>query len=131
MLSVSREVSGGVSGNMPGRVSGGVSGNMPGRVSGGVSGNMPGRVSGSLVLSGSRFHTRSSSFHVCHFHPVHDSLGYISKGIKVLKSTSMYILSQSKTLQSYSGRPKIELMTKQLAVVTMKLLLSHCEVSNL
>ena len=93
VLSVSREVSGGMSGNMPGRVSGGVSGNMPGRVSGGVSGNMPGRVSGSLVLSGSRFHTRSSSFHVCHFHPVHDSLGYISKGIKVLQSTSTYFFN--------------------------------------
>ena len=67
VLSVSREVSGGVSRG----------------VSGGVSREVSGGVSGSMVLSDSWFHTRCSGFHVCHFHPVHDSLGYISKGIKV------------------------------------------------
>ena len=86
-----------------------------------MSGEVPRGVSCWMVVPDSRIHAWCWSFHVCHFHPVHASLGHISKSIEVIPN--LLHKKWIKLLQSYSGRPKIKSMTDQQAVVRMMMFL--------
>ena len=90
-----------------------------------MSGEVPRGVSCWMVVPDFRIHGWCWSFHVCHFHPVHASLGHISKSIKVIIICYLKSVPEKwiKLLQSYSGRPKIKSMTDQQAVVRMMMFL--------